>query len=188
MTRRALNNILYNKPLSREGVTGLGLLLLCLVFYGFALRPAQLRFAQLQSTVAALQEKSRQAKHSQKTIRDRTPAQQLHDYYRLFPHPDTTPALLKKIYAAARHEGIQLEQGEYRATAEKAGKLIHYQITLPVNGTYLHLRKFLTAVLNDIPTASLDNIRFERQKIGDTEVQAEIKLTLYLALHPGQPT
>jgi len=174
------NKARFNKPLSREGITGLGLLLLCLVFYGFALHPVQLRLAQLQSTMAALQEKNRRAQHTQKAIKDSTPAEQLRDYYKLFPDPDTTPVLLKKIYAAAHHEGIQLEQGEYRATPEKAGKLIHYQITLPVNGTYLHLRKFLTAVLNTIPTASLDHIRFERQKIGDTEVQAEIKLTLYL--------
>lgn len=165
--------------LSREGAVGLGLLVLCLAFYFSALRPTQVRLDRLQSDMVSLHEKIRNAKDAMRVDPD-TPAEQLVRYYKFFPPQTSTPLWLDKIYKAALDQNIQLEQGEYRAKSEKAGKLVHYRIVMPVKGTYLQLRKFLAAVLTDIPTASLDQISFERQKIGDEVIEAKIKLTLYL--------
>lgn len=165
--------------LSREGVAGLGLLALCLAFYLSALRPMQVKLDQLQANMVSLREKIQDTANTMRTNRD-TPAEQLVTYYKFFPSQTSSPDWLEKIYKAAQDQKIQLEQGEYRITSEKTGKLVHYQITLPVKGTYLQLRKFLAAVLTEIPIASLDHISFERQKIGDEVVEAKIRLTLYL--------
>jgi len=165
--------------LSREGVIGLGLIMLCLAFYFLALRPSQLQLDQLRNNLRLFHERSQNTADNMHTKGD-TPAEQLVTYYNFFPSQTTTPMWLDKIYKAAYDQGIQLNQGEYRINREKAGKLVRYQITMPVKGTYLQLRKFLAAVLTGIPIASLDHISFERQKIGDVVVAAEIKLTLYL--------
>lgn len=165
--------------LSREGRLGLGLIVLGLGFYLAVLQPAEMQLAQLQDDALSQQEKIRTTAKSLQTTQ--TPAaEQLITYYKFFPAQTTAPTWLEKIYQAARNQGIQLEQGEYQVAREKSARLLHYQITLPVKGSYLQLRKFLATVLTDVPIASLDNISFERQKIGDQAIEAKIKLTLYL--------
>lgn len=168
---------------SRERVVGLGLLALCLAFYLTALRPAQARLDHLQSNMLSLHE---QIRNAAKTLRvdSSEPAEQLVTYYRFFPAQTTAPAWLDKIYKAARNQNLRLDRADYRPTRDKAGKLVRYQITMPVKGNYLQLRKFLAAVLTDVPIASLDHISFERQKIGDEVIEAKVRLTLYL----GQET
>ena len=165
--------------LSREGRLGLGLMVLGLGFYLAVVQPAQQQLTQLQDDVVSQQKKIRTAAKSLQATQD-PPAEQLIAYYKFFPAQTTAPLWLEKIYRAARNQGIQLEQGEYHAAREKSARLLHYQITLPVKGSYLQLRKFLATVLTEVPIASLDNISFERQKIGDQAIEARIKLTLYL--------
>jgi len=165
--------------LSRTGIAGLGLLAVCLTFYLSALRPTEARLNRLQADMVSLHEKIRNAANSLHSNQD-TPTEQLVTYYKFFPSQTSAPVWLSKIYQAAQSQNIQLEQGEYRATREKTGKLVRYQIALPVKGTYLQLRKFVAAVLTEIPIASLDHISFERQKIGDEVIEAKIRLTLYL--------
>ncbi len=165
--------------LSREGRLGLGLMVLGLGFYLAVVQPAQLQLTQLQDDVVSQQKKIRIAAKSLQATQD-PPAEQLIAYYKFFPAQTTAPLWLEKIYRAARNQGIQLEQGEYHTAREKSARLLHYQVTLPVKGSYLQLRKFLATVLTEVPIASLDNISFERQKIGDQAIEARIKLTLYL--------
>jgi Pilus assembly protein, PilO len=165
--------------LGREGVIGIGLLALCLNFYLFALKPVHLQIIQLHDSVASLKQGIEGNAHWP-LIEKESPAEQLSVYYSFFPAQTTTPEWLEKIFTAAKSEKIRLKEGEYRVNREKAGKLIRYQITLPVSGSYLQLRKFLATVLSEIPIASLDHISFKRQKIGDSVISAEIKLTLYL--------
>jgi Tfp pilus assembly protein PilO len=165
--------------LSRERTVGLGVLAICLVSYMSALQPTQARRDRLQADVTSLHERVRNPAHAMRTGRA-IPAEQLAVFYRFFPSQTSAPDWLDKIYKAARNQNIQLDEGDYRAAREKVGKLVRYQITLPVKANYLQLRKFLAAVLAEVPIASLDHISFERQKIGDEIIEAEIKLTLYL--------
>jgi hypothetical protein len=88
--------------------------------------------------------------------------------------------LLAKIYGAAERQSLKLEQGEYRAVADNVSKLTHYQVMLPVKGTYPQVRKFVASALTEVPNLSLESIQFERQKVSDTIVDAKIKMVLYL--------
>ena len=56
-----------------------------------------------------------------------------------------------------------------------------YQVTLPVKGSYGAVWKFGMLALRAIPFASLDEISFRRDAIGDAAVEARLRLTLYLA-------
>jgi hypothetical protein len=82
----------------------------------------------------------------------------------------------------AESHGLSLDQGEYSAVPDKTAKLVCFQITLPVKGEYLKIRKFLAALPTELPIIALENVQFQRQKIADPVVEAKIRLVLYLGL------
>ena len=53
-------------------------------------------------------------------------------------------------------------------------------MTLPVRGEYRQIRQFLASTGAKVPIASLEQVQFERQKVGDPLVDARIRLVLYL--------
>lgn len=164
--------------LSREAWLAVGLCVLSLGFYMGVLAPTQTARDQLTIDLAAAQAKARNA--SATTVTTDSPTEQLASFYKFFPAQTTAPQWLNKIYSAARRHGLQLAQGDYHATQENTGRLLRYQITLPVKGSYSQLRHFIDTVLSDIPHLALNNISFERQKIGEGLIEGKIKFTLYL--------
>jgi hypothetical protein len=48
-----------------------------------------------------------------------------------------------------------------------------------VRGSYTQFRDFLSAVLAGMPVASIDALRFERKKPLDTQLEAQVRLTLH---------
>jgi hypothetical protein len=103
-----------------------------------------------------------------------------HAFYQYFPLKQSIPGSLDRIFRVAAHQTIQLTQGEYRIVPTKTDRIIGYQVSLPVRGTYVQIRKFILQVLKEVPTASLDELSFKRDTIDSTDVEAKIKLTLYL--------
>jgi len=91
---------------------------------------------------------------------------------------------LKTIFAEADHQLLVLDEAEYRLTYDKAGGFYAYSIRLPVKGSYLALRMFAEQVLLTLPYASLDEIAFKRRAAGETDVDARLHFTLYLAGPP----
>ncbi len=162
---------------SREGLFGGALIILGIGFATMILYPVNQQRAQAQ---AQLQQQTARANQPAVKSAHSTPAEQLIEFYQFFPSQNSVPQHLDKIYRAAQVHGIQLAQANYAPSTEKRARLLRYQITLPVKGSYVQLRKFVATVLAAVPNASLDNINFERQKIGDQTINAKIKLTLYL--------
>lgn len=161
------------------GVTGIALLAFSLAIYFSAIAPAQTRIAALQQEARTRLEQAR--KPARTTVADQdSPVAQLAVFYRYFPDHHSAPDWLERIYAAAREQNLQLEQGEYHTIRGNSGKLTRLQVTLPLKGSYLQIRKFLAAILSEVSIASLDSVKFERQKIGESTIDARIKLTLYL--------
>ena len=138
------------------GILGLGMLVFIGGFYVSVLVPQQ-------QHVDALRQESLQVRQRAKLSVNhapQAPAEQLAAFYDFFPHNGDLPDLLEKIFGAARGQALVLEQGEYRALKESAGRLMRYQITLPARGTYPQIRKFLDAAMAEVPSLSLDSIQF----------------------------
>lgn len=154
--------------LGAAGVAGVGVVLFCAAFYFNALAPAR---AELERRAAGkrvpLQE-----------MRD-DPAAELERFYSRFPSIERLPGELDALYAHAKVARVQLLQGEYRM-APAGGPLAAYHVTLPVRGSYPQLRQFVGRVLKDMPTTSLDALRFERKKAADAQLEAQVRLTIYL--------
>lgn len=161
------------------GVLAIGLLVMCPAFYLSAIRPAQARLDLAQQRAAALQEEASLSSKSFSGARLST-EEQLAEFYRKFPLEWQSPLWLEKLVALAERSGLRLNDGEYKATPDKVGRLVRYQMSLKVQGSYPQIRQFLTDLPGALPIVALENVQFERQKVGDPDVDARIKLMLYL--------
>jgi hypothetical protein len=171
--RATLNGSLAR--LGWQGIVGVGVLIAIAGFYLSVFGPEQAKLADLRHEIADLRE---QAAHPQEV--QRSPTELLGAFYENFPEATRLPAALGVIFEAAKGEGLALDQGEYRVATTRAGKLVQYQLTLPVRGTYPQIRRFIDAAMSKQPALSLQSIHFERQKVEDSAVEAKIRLVMFL--------
>ena len=94
---------------------------------------------------------------------------------------------VKTLFGLAAKSNLTLSQGEYKSVFDQNAQLHSYQVTLPVKGSYRDIWQFAMLVLRAIPFASLDDISFKRESIGEAQVEARLRLTLYLAQPLAQP-
>ena len=167
---RRLRRIL--EALGAPGVIGIGVLVFCLPFYLASVAPAEREVAKRSAAAAKTTRLAGQPVSAPDGAAD------LERFYRRFPTLDALQSELEAIYAHARASRLQLAQGEYRL--EKGVGLAAYRVTLPVRGSYAQVRQFIGHVLKDMPTASLDAVRFDRRKAGDAQLEAQVRLTIYL--------
>jgi hypothetical protein len=156
------------------GIAGMVIFLMCAGFYWGAVKPTQRELSAQQEASRRL--KSRSAVQPV-SIDNRS--DDLRRFYTLFPTTAKIAPEMQKLWVVANEYKIDLQQGEYRLESSGAG-LARYRITLPVRASYGQIRQFVGFVLKEIPTMSIDGLRFERKKISDTQLDAQIKLTLYL--------
>ena len=88
---------------------------------------------------------------------------------------------LKTLFDIAAGRNLMLNEGQYQSIDEKNSDTIAYQIQLPVTGPYPAIREFCEQVLQTIPFAALDEISFKREAIGNSNLEARLRFTLYLA-------
>ncbi|HEV7801960.1 MAG TPA: hypothetical protein VGP15_12860 [Burkholderiales bacterium] len=168
---RTLREVL--EGLGAAGVLGIGVLLFCAIFYFAGVRPLERELAAQQAAAERLKAR---APVQLIAVRDR--AEELRRFYGLFPPVDQLPNELERVYALVRAAHLQVQQGEYRLESRGSG-LLAYHITFPIRGTYGQIRQFVGAALKDMSIASLDTLRFERKKVGDTHLEAQVQLTIH---------
>ena len=167
------------RRLGTAGIVGLGMLLACAGFYFSALAP-------LEQEAAA----QRLALERLKTRTPYTPvasggrAEELRRFYSVFPDAHELTDQLERLHGLARRSGLDLARGEYRLERRSAG-LWAYRVTLPARGNYGQFREFVGSVLKNMPIASLDALRFERKKAVETQLEGQLRLTIY-ARPPGE--
>ena len=159
------------------GVLGLALLVGAVGVYLTVVQDRTAKLAELKRESASL--KSRIELAAKEGIPETGSRAELNKFYGFFSGTTLTE-WLNKMYAAAAAQQLVLEQGEYRLSPDKTGKLVRYQITLPVKGNYAQIRQFVDQALIDVPVAVLDDINFKREVIGATQLEARIKFTLYM--------
>jgi len=108
--------------------------------------------------------------------------EELSSFYGFFPESHSSPVWLGKIYGAAKETGVRLASGEYELQQVKDSRLLRYRISLPAHGSYEQVREFVAAVLQEVPAVSLDDIALRREDIHSSEVEARLRLTLYMGL------
>ncbi|MFS2214998.1 hypothetical protein ACCD08_10845 [Telluria sp. Tellsp104] len=94
------------------------------------------------------------------------------------------PDQLDRLIQHASDQGLQLNDGLYAVTREAQGTIVCYQVTLPVQGSYPQVRRFLAALRAAEPHVALLDVQFKRAKISDPALDAVIRLTYYLRAQP----
>ncbi len=161
------------RRLGTTGVLGLGVLFFCIPLYFSALRPAERELSAQREAAERLR-----ARGPYRTVSADRRTEELRRFYGLFPPVETLADELERVYALAREAGLELAQGEYRLENRSAGPLA-YRITLPIRGTYAQTRSFVAAVLKEMPIVSVDALRFERKKTVETQIDAQVRLTIH---------
>ncbi len=152
---------------------GLGLLLLVVAVAAFAWAPRLAGDAEsLREQYAAegVRIQERASRH------DADPGR-LQEFHDGFPESGQSLADLRAIFRIAREQQLQLTRGDYAAARRPEAGLSTVDVVLPVKTSYVALRAFVAAVLNELPNASLVELRLERT--GGTQVNARLHLTLY---------
>jgi hypothetical protein len=162
------------RRIGAPGVIGIGVLLACAGFWVSALQPIQ---AELAAQRLALEHLRTRSPFQPVSIGGRE--QELRRFQRLFPPAAGLTDELERLHGLARRAGLDLAQGEYRLEKRPAG-LWAYRVLLPVRGSYPQLRDFVAAVLKSMPVASIDALRFERKKALDSQLDAQIRFTIYV--------
>jgi Tfp pilus assembly protein PilO len=99
--------------------------------------------------------------------------------YRFLQKDEETTDWLAKLYGIGTATGVQLKSANYR-TQKTAGRIVRYEIALPVAGSYPQIRDFLQRSLAEIPVMSIDQLTLKRESRNDGAVHAELRLTLHL--------
>jgi hypothetical protein len=162
------------RRLGTAGVLGIGLLFGCAAFYVSALAPLDEELALQQAALERLQSRSPYRPASAGGREE-----ELRRFYNLFPPSERLTEETARLHRLGRAAGLDLAQGEYRLERRPAG-LWAYRVTLPVRGSYPQLRDFLGAVLKDMPVASIDGLRFERKRAAETQLEAQVRVTVHL--------
>lgn len=159
--------------LGPAGVISLGVLLFCVFFHYSTVRPLEL---ELQAQRGAAERLKSRSPVEVSTAPDK--ADEVRRFYELFPTVAHLPEQLERVYAIAREAGLSIQQGEYRLETRGSG-LLAYRLTFPVRGAYAQIRQFVGVTLSDMPIASIDALRFERRRVGDTQLEGQVRLSIY---------
>jgi Tfp pilus assembly protein PilO len=165
------------RRLGWQGLTGIAFAAAALAIYLGLTEPAKTRARELQQEAVSIRAFSRaDAAKPQASSYEGW----LEQFYRLLPAKASAPEWLRIIFAAARAQSLGLEQGEYKVTVDKNGRLLAYEIGLPVRGTYMQVRRFVADVLDQVPAIALDEIVIKREAINANRIDASIRFTLFL--------
>jgi Tfp pilus assembly protein PilO len=92
---------------------------------------------------------------------------------------EQTTDWLARLHAIGTATGVQLKRASYR-TLKTDSRIVRYEIVLPAAGSYAQLRDFIRRALEEIPVLSLDQITMKRGASAESDIQAEMRLTLHM--------
>ncbi len=153
------------------------LLGLALGFQFAVLQPMERRKALLEDRLEQVRKSGDEARRG---LLPSSVADRLAKFYRFFSREEPVTDSLAQLYGISRNVGVELRAGDYGLRKPEGARLGQYQITLPVSGSYAQIRALVENALLEIPTLSLDRISFQRKRVSDVQIEADIRMTLYL--------
>lgn len=106
--------------------------------------------------------------------------QNLRKFYDVLGDRSEAEQYLKTLFAIAAQIDLSLDQGEYQWQFDKNSGSYRYLVLLPVKGSYGVIRRFCEKTLRALPFASLDELSFKRESVGEDALDANLRFTFYL--------
>lgn len=164
---------------SRRELQALVVCAACALQYFAVIQPERARLETALRQTSALQ-----LKRPVPVAQPDPAAAELGRFYARFPSQAVFPDSLGQLLKTAAAHALNVNDGEYTVARETTGRLVRFQIVLPLRGTYPQVRGFLTALAHEVPGMVLENARFERHEIGDPTLDVRLRLVLFLARVP----
>jgi hypothetical protein len=79
----------------------------------------------------------------------------------------------------AQQHGLSWKRSEYAYAIDPTLALSRYQLAMPLSGSYESVRVFIAEALAQDDALALDSVRLHRADSRSTEVQAELRFTLF---------
>jgi hypothetical protein len=149
---------------------------LCAPWYLAAIRPERIELARAAAV-------KRQPAPPRPAAQDGA-ATELARFYARFPSQDAFPDALDQLLKTAAQHALLVQQGDYTVTRSSAGRLVRFEVLLPVHGSYPQVRTFLRALARDVPGMALENAQFERRSVADPVLDVKLRLVLFLVRAP----
>lgn len=165
----------WARRLGIAGLAGLGLLIAALLLKVFAVGAAEQAVAAQQTRIGELR-LAAQARATEPA----PPA----DPLALLPPAGTASQQIGELEKLAQAHDLELPRGQYSVAPVTGATLARWQLVLPVEGPYPALHAFLAAALERMPNLALDELKLKRERIDATELQAELRLSLFVETAP----
>jgi hypothetical protein len=161
----------------RDALGTLGLAALALfagaaLFHFAVLKPLELRKEAVKERV--LREAPRVRAGQPSSAVDKVSA-----VYDFLKHGEQATDWLAKLHAIGTATGVQLKSATYR-TQPGEGRIVRYEVVLPLAGSYAQIRDFLQRSASEIPVMSIDQLTLKRENRNAAALQAELRLTLHM--------
>lgn len=164
------------EQLGWQGMLGLALLALTGALHVLALQPLEQETTFMHGKL----DRARTKVNSQSgTIMSGDRQQELGAFFDSLPAEQDVTDILASISAVAEASKVELKQAEYRVDTKNKPR-VEYGLYFPVQGGYSNIRHFVFRVLADHPALALDQISFQRDKVNDSLLKAEVRFTLFL--------
>ena len=151
------------------GVAAIGLLAAALFFSNFMVKPLEQKNLSLTEAATRQGRKADSAQSGEKVAA-------VYEYLR--KEEDTTD-WLAKLHGIGTATGIQMRTASYR-TQPTEGRIVRYEIVLPVAGSYGQIRDFLKRAALEIPVMSIDHVTLKKEEKKGGTLYAEMRLTLHM--------
>jgi len=161
----------WARRLGTTGLVGLGLLAAALL----------LQLTQVESlkrTAAAQHEKLAALRLA--ATHDTAPAAAPLNPLAMLPPTGEASQRIGELEQLAHAHGLELPRGQYSVAPLAGTSLARWQLVLPVEATYPALHAFLAAALERLPNLTLDELKLKRDRIESAELQAELRLSLFV--------
>ena len=116
-----------------------------------------------------------------------TPQQQLAVFLQRFPSEAEMAGAVGTLNAAARRQGVQLNQAELKFSIEPSGLLARYSIVLPVKADYRALRGFIREAMRELPGLAMEELNVRRSDAKSPVLEAQLRFVLFVAKPQPQP-
>ncbi|BCM25648.1 type 4a pilus biogenesis protein PilO [Methyloradius palustris] len=158
-----------------QSLLGVVLLLVSAVLILAMLLPKQGQLEQLKHEAALREASPKQVNY----VADNSPQTSINAFYKLLPAEDQAPKAFQQILVMANDQGVEPEKSEYQSARNPSAIFTRYQMTLPMHGRYLDIRKFVIQVLNTLPNVALSEISFKRDEANPEQVEARLRFSIY---------
>ena len=185
MKRHLWNLVSVWRGVGLPGWVAAALALTCGVLWLGGIAPQRAETARLVEESAALEQRlADSAAHPAPT--ESAPQRQLAAFMQRFPSEGEMASSLGVLHAAARRQGVQLDQAEFKFSPEPAGLLARYAIVLPVKADYKALRGFIREAMRDLPGLAMEELNVRRGDAKSPVLEAQIRFVLFVA-RPASP-